>query len=248
MADKDIVKRNNPVGRLWHILNDAKHQSGVRARVAWARALGVPEDDRADLMRQMGLLVELVRSAEEAISRSEPSGEIYAPHFDSIYKSFFQNPEAGWSDAAQYLGDGPMTALQIASERLSHTCPDAELKEDDLGKLEEELNTLIDDVVTSGLEDELKTLLVDQLRAISDAITHYRIAGIEGMRRAVQASIGAIVLRQDLYEKTKGNTVVSKVGCFIGNLITLLNLAKDLSKLLPMAVPFLLTGAGEAPV
>ncbi|MHC4698711.1 MAG: hypothetical protein ACYTFA_18435 [Planctomycetota bacterium] len=218
MDNKEIVKRDNPAGRLWHILNAANSQRGGVTWKAWTKALGVADDDRPELLRQMSLLVGLVAHAEAAINLREDETALYHKPFENIYTCLFQNPEQRWDNTRQTLDGETMTALAFGAKCLSEKSPDPAVDKEELEQLLSEIAELATQVRLGALDDELKAVVVDQLEAIRAAIIQYHIRGSDGLREALKGSLGAIFLHNDLFQKHKETEEIRRFGRILGTL------------------------------
>jgi hypothetical protein len=86
-----------------------------------------------------------------------------------------------------------MYALEICShEFLRNGVREDVINEEDLAKLREDVEALLNKVINSNIGETLKKVLIEELKNIHRAIIFYQIDGIEGLRQALKSSAGAI--------------------------------------------------------
>ncbi|BAY23732.1 hypothetical protein NIES2100_35240 [Calothrix sp. NIES-2100] len=101
--------------------------------------------------------------------------------------------------------------LDACANFIAQEQPEPELTEEQLQEYLEQCESLLQEVVSSDLAEDIKTFLVVRLEEICSAIRHYKIGGPERLRTVVEANIGAIILRSDAYTPEQKKGIISKI-------------------------------------
>jgi hypothetical protein len=70
-----------------------------------------------------------------------------------------------------------------------------------LNELLSEVRVLLDKVLDSKLDVDIKRFLVEKLRDIEQVIINYKFEGPEGIRKVFESTIGGAVLNANVKEK-----------------------------------------------
>ena len=124
--------------------------------------------------------------------------------------------------------------MQWADSDTSDHWHEQPLLDDDLESLQTEIEDLINDVVESELNDEIKRVLIDGLDAVRNAVLQYRVRGAEGIRQALDRNIG-LMARYGQELKTASETdegrIISRWWGFLQKVDTMLSLALNVPQL-----------------
>ena len=206
-----MPQANIPAQRLLAILEAAKQKTDQKAENAWCSILGVAEGNKAQLLRRLGLVMELPFQIKEEIKR--------IPQLEhAVYLKWMPDVEAGFSSIN--LGRNfsefrnPVTAtalygLEVCSEILSRYSAEKILNPMDLDTLDTDVNSLIDELLKSEIDRDLKSFVLSKLDDVHIAILDYKYAGLKPLRKAVEAVIGSVVFEKDLHAKL-GKTKYSR--------------------------------------
>ena len=86
------------------------------------------------------------------------------------------------------------------------------LEKEALEKYLEDCHAMIEDVLSSDLEDDIKTFLVVKLREICTAIENYHLGGTEKLKKVIEENIGGLLLRSyGLAPEEKKKPIYSKL-------------------------------------
>jgi hypothetical protein len=104
---------------------------------------------------------------------------------------------------------------------------------------------LFDEVLASSMPQALKTFILEQLELIRRAIFEYRIRGIERLQEALETSIGALIVNNNLINQGADYEEVRKLGMIVSGLAAVVSFATDTTSLLETVgkyLPALLPG------
>jgi hypothetical protein len=189
---------NNPAGRVYSILRQAKDTGGLPTIAAGlAKLFGVTADANGDIFRNLGLLdAEL----DEITLRLQAVGEtrqydIYKKTLPRLKKILsFQNLGTPWdSFRASYIFEEDLKTLEFCSALLDGRFPEEAVTVDELATLLKQVNALWDEVLASSLDADLKVQVLDCLEQIRRAIRDYKITGIAPLRRAAFEAVAVVV-------------------------------------------------------
>ena len=247
MIDEKLVSEDNPAGRLWHVLKRLlKVSSSTSAFVAWARALAPETPDNKQALYVLGHIAALIRDAEVAVAEATRNSVLHMRPFEIIRSVAEGSFTTAIEIQARTLSRDVMTQLAMGAELVSKARPDA-LSDDALEQLGDEINALIERIVKGSLDEEVKTLLVKQLETIHTAVVHYRISGIEGMREALERSIGAIILEYDSYKGAEGAEEIGQFETILQKVGKIVNIGTKVKKLAGPIARWFLPEAGDGP-
>lgn len=114
-----------------------------------------------------------------------------------------------------------------------------------MASLQSDVEGLVDNVLHSDLEDELKRVLVDGLETVRNALLGYRVFGAEGIRMALDRNFAWLRRYQkeiNSASQCKGNEVLSSWIDILGKLE---GISVNVLKLKQLADPIIgMLGAG----
>ena len=239
-----MSKLDNPAGRLYEILNEARSMPGThRVGGAWADAFGVEPTDIRQIYALLLELMDLVDRAKKSVQQLDVDHDLYlrwVPNVEHVL--IYSQLGAKWAQLQPQLDDTTMNQLEFCSELLSRRTSEKVISDEDLSKLQMEVETLLDKVLSANLPEELKDVLIEKLEQIRQAILAYRVRGNEGLRRALGSSLGAMFLYREHIEEIqddKQKTTVSQVVQFIANLAEILGFTLQAAQLTGLVTPLL---------
>jgi len=239
-----VIDESNPAGRLHKIISEAKNNpDNLKVREVWAKVLNLENDD----VIITKAVVELYSLSNEVQSLIKMNGqlnhELYLKSFNSINRAFFPlTLHANWNSVKSHLNDEALTRLQFCAELLSTFYAEDTLLEEDLKQIIEKTESLFETVYSSSLPDTLRLSLLEEVERLRSAISMYKIKGAKGLKEAMQATVGAIVVNQDdLKSASESNPdVLRRLGELIDKLDSFTARALKLKKMLTKPIYYLL--------
>lgn len=182
------------------------------ASMIWTEALGISEDDLdydLQFLNSLMAFLKLVDTCEGTVRRSNSidpeSRELYMEQFQDLKTFMFQIDVATWSEFRKQFNDYFLRALRWAASDMSRHFHEEVIPDATLQSLQSEIEDLIEQVIASTLNTELKTALLQGLEFVRQAIISYRLTGAEGIRDAVDRNVGILARCRDELAKESDN-------------------------------------------
>jgi hypothetical protein len=209
------LSKNDPVTRLHRLLTEAQdHQQKSTVKQVWAAVLQLPVDDHAAVLFGVAELIQLVREAKEAVAAlDDVETKLLLKPFKKIEAVFSQaNLEQSWQQPRSFLDEATMDVLQIGADQVSRVRIEAEISATDLVEITRTVEELMDLVTSSELDQQLKSIVTEQLEQIRNALRSYKIWGSKGLVTALERAAGATVLNHELFDRFGDSAVVKQFG------------------------------------
>lgn len=229
-----MVKNDNPAGKLYHILQAArsKHQDTI-TKIVWAEVFELDINSPTEIFYSLIELITLFKETKEALEEIEGINlELYLEPFPKIQRVITAtNLDINWKNYQSFLTDAVMVNLAFCAEELSKKAGEIPIKDEEIKKLSSEVEALIESVLSSSLEQELKTILLDQLTTIRQAILSYRLFGISKLKDALEKNIGSIVINRELFKNSSKSKEISRFTKIVAMLERLVSVATKTKQL-----------------
>lgn len=248
--DTTMNEIQNPAERLYNILQDAKKQkSKERTGQIWASVLGVDISNQGDILVGIADIIHLIDQTKKSILQIEDVDHgLLLERFPNIEKVFSNlNFSQLWEQNQQYLDETTMYSLRVCSDTLSNKMGYKNISEDILADLQKDTDELLNEVLNSDLDPELKIILVENLEAIRHSLVSYRINGIDGVRQALEKSLGAALIHSRLREEFLSENPNEEVKKFRKLLASIANFVTEalISVALETGIKAILLSAGN---
>jgi hypothetical protein len=237
--------------QLYKILREAWNEDGQQPSIeVWAKVLNLDPYKTADVHFKLVDLQILIRNTRNYIKSLEThKTEKYLEALDNIQSALLNNNllQSLWGNVKSqisketiYLIDACEDFLTLQGKTLREISP-AELEE-----LQQQIRTLLDEIINTDIDQETKQFLINELKKIEDAILNYRVRGSSGIVEVSEQSIGRIVVKWP-HIPEPAREFAGKFITFLSENITKINAAmsvaeklyhlpevvKDFTKLLP---------------
>jgi hypothetical protein len=191
-----MAKPDNPAGRLYEILNAARSMPAThRVGRAWAEVFDVEPNDIRSIYALLVESMDLADRAKKSVQQLPVDHDLYLRWVPNVERVLtYPQLAVKWAQLQPHLDEVTMNQLEYCSELLSQRMEEKAISDEDLSKLQMEVETLLDKVLNANLPQDLAAVVTQKLEDIRQAILAYRITGNEGLRRAVENGLGAIVL------------------------------------------------------
>jgi hypothetical protein len=244
-----MIKADNPAGRLYLILEEAKNASANTPTVqVWAKVFGFAPEDKIKLFSYIYLINELYRETIEQInSISDINKELYLQHLPNIARVVGPtNLDTTWNSYVGSLSDVAMHSLAICSDTLSRLQMEQPIEQSSLDALRQEIEELAHTVENSDLDNIIKLVILDQLEAIRKAIWEYKLRGAKGLKEALDSSIMAMVRNHELFKKEGTKDEVKRFAKFITKFDSMVSSATKAAELCGKTAKLLGYAVGNA--
>lgn len=240
-----MVDDNNPAGRLYKLLSEAKKLSDkITVAEAWSKVIGCENDPAlvTQAVVQMYSLSQEIRSL--ICMRNDLVHNAYLHSFDKLEQAFFPlNLGANWEIAKQYLTDEALARLEFCAIELSKSYSEELLSIEDLQDIINRTDSLFDSLYKSSLPDPIRLILLEEIERIRNALNMYKITGAKGLKQALQGTIGAVVANNEELKtvSTGPNTdVIQRLGELLDKLDSFTSRAMKLKRILEKPIISLL--------
>ncbi|WP_417553394.1 hypothetical protein [Marinomonas fungiae] len=198
--------KTDPAGRLHDLLEAAKKQpESKRAREALGIVFDIESRDTESLLRLVADLIMLSQQAKSRIhSLDDITHDIFLEPFPKIEKLLSTlNLDASWKPYRELLSD-PTTlyGLKFCSDKLSRIDCIENIDKSEIEAIQAKLASLVDDILNSEIDPDVKELLLRNLEGLRQSLIAYRVRGLEGIEREVEAGLGSILVNKSKIEKT----------------------------------------------
>lgn len=251
------MNNDNAAVRLLSILKRAQSVSNMsnQARFCWAQVFDIVDantnqltpEQEVELVSRLVQLRTLIGDVEKGLRMIKGINlERYLRPFPRVLNAVkLTELQQQFSSYISPLTEGDFVVLEFCAEKLSEHHVEGVVEEDVLAEMLRDVNDLYENILSSSLNDELKTLILDQLEIIRRAVHEYRIRGIARLCEALPTLVGTYILNKELIEGSAETEEVGKFKNTLGKFASTVAFASNMTKLIEAAsryVPALLPG------
>ena len=245
-----MVDFNNAAGRLYTVLKDLKSkETNMTIQHALADMFNVDRNDIEQLLILNAEIVKLMEEAKELVLKQNVDHDLFLKPFVKIQRVFALGLNYQVQNTLEFLDPATMTGLEHCAELLSRTAKENIIEEATLQNLLHEISQLEKNVSESAINDDLKSLILDNLLEIKQAIQYYKIHGMKGIEKAVKNSLGSVQFFTfnnpviEIKNEKAQKTVLDYIS-FIADLLSIVSVGLNIPMLKENISAFLL-GAGK---
>ena len=110
-----------------------------------------------------------------------------------------------WSNFKEQFNDDFMLSLQWAAEDMANHWDEEVIPEEELASLQADVEDIINKVVDSDLDDELKHVLFDGLESVRNALLSYQMSGSEDIRQSLDRNFALPFRYSDEFARASGS-------------------------------------------
>ena len=193
------------------------------ARNSFASTLEVNTDDAPRLLARLGELAKLAVRAEQqvrATARLDPNRYLsWKPEvWAALGAISLVGDLSSFVKPLQVNGFQPLERLQYCADGLSRERGEKELEEEELKEIQKEIDELENAVRQAEIDGELKLYLLEQLRLMTDAIRQYHLFGLDPLQRAVNETLGSLMLNPEARQRMSETSLGEKFWKVVGRL------------------------------
>jgi hypothetical protein len=189
------IKSDNPAGRLYWLLSNARAHNGGNSAQAFAALLHFDQNDIMQMHMRFGTTMYAIKETADLLKEVDVAYyERFLeakPTITRFFTSF--NPAADWNQyKSTNLSEADLRTLSFCSEVLSRSVPDVVVSADELKELAAQLEELYQYVVSAKIDVKLRTEILDGLEKVRQAIcdiTVHDITAYQNKRRAAGLSL-----------------------------------------------------------
>lgn len=247
-----MSEQTNTIKRIYDILKivthygDANTSLGSSASIAWTAALEIGNSE--DLNNPLCDLITDVGGCERIMMRDRRiNKDAHLKHISKVKAGLLCVHLGNWETFRKVFDDGFLDILLLMSENMSMYISEEIIPEQEIADLQADVEDVINTVVDSNLENELKRVLYEGLEAVRQAIINYQMFGTEGIRNAVDRNLGAYARYYQCFENISDNEgkqtihaykrFINKANAVVSSSLKLLPLVNTIIQVFPMLEP-----------
>jgi len=188
---------DNPAAALQSILEKAVAEKPDQpCHEVWTRLLEITPEDQGGLIAKLGMVMDLPRRTLVQIRTSFPNQLKLAEMWTaSVESAFLQQHLAGnWGSFAVHIQPYCIAQLGLTAELIQTRLGANLLKNEDLLNVLVGLRTLLAEVDSSSLENDLKAYLGREICELQQLIRNYRVTGAVPILKQTEAMLGHSLL------------------------------------------------------
>ncbi|MCQ4696252.1 hypothetical protein NE452_01845 [Paeniclostridium sordellii] len=227
----------NVIGRLYELVVKLRNSSTNNSDEAFAEVFDIDSKDNVQIFLCYSNLFRLCDESISLIDKYYPNKPSLKKHIENTMKALSKiefNGYNGMNNFNSYLTSDTLTGLETIS--LIAQCTEKTLSDDKLSELSKDINSMLDDILKSNMNESLKCILSDRLIDILKILKNYEIYGSEKVVKSIESSIGAIYLNQPNIkndsEKNLCKDILLKLTSFVTFLSDSVPLIEYIEKLL----------------
>lgn len=190
---------NNPASRLWSLLAKGHEVPGNEpVWKAWVHLLELGDDtDLGECMRHFAAVYALPRQIRAAVeAREDLNRELLLRQLprveERLYSMSLHQP---WAEFIRPIDPPLIESMEYIADALARVAPEPIIDKQTVKRLHEEIRVLFDEVADADLEDDLRESLLYHLQAMDDALRQVKTRGVSALAYAVEAAVGAELIR-----------------------------------------------------
>ena len=246
-----MPEQTNPFKRLHDNLSvviDYARNNGLSpntlAHNVWLRAYRL---DELGFLQKLHELMFIVDSCEQVIGQEQAiNQDLYLKQITEVKRalSLLSMSSGSWESFQAILNDSLMVSLLLMSENISFHGGEEVIPEEELASLQFDVEALVNKVVDADIDVNIKSVLLEGLEAVRQAILNYRIFGAEGIRNAVDRNVGSYARHKEEFERAsenKGKEVIydykrfiNEVNAIISTMLKFRQLTEPAAQVLPI--------------
>ncbi|WP_404345443.1 hypothetical protein [Vreelandella venusta] len=195
--------KTDPAGRLHDLLESARKQpESKKARETLGVIFDVESKDTESLLRLLADLIMLSQQTKSRIkSLDDISHDIYLKPFDNIERILSTlNLDASWKPYRDLLNEPTLYGLKFCSDKLSRIDRIETIQKSEIEAIQAKLASLVDEILNSEIDPHVKELLLRNLEGLRQSLIAYRVRGLDGIEREVEASLGSLFVNKSKIE------------------------------------------------
>ncbi|HDR4482487.1 TPA: hypothetical protein QCQ09_004127 [Bacillus cereus] len=201
----------NPANKLHTLLNEAYNQctrtvdfSGPYApyKETWAKVFGIDPNDRTALLSSMNSTFQLFLTTKESIINHDLlNNERNLKFLSNIENALSSmNFEGSMKQFQTHMDSETLTALSFISDHMNfiYDLHESKIDSEEINELINEIDNLVENITSSNLPEDVKTILFKNLNSIRHSLISYRISGVDGMKAALEQTIGSMFVNNEV--------------------------------------------------
>lgn len=215
------MTNDNAASRLLAILQQGKALNGTKpTKDAWMSILDVDKNQpnyEIELTAKLGKVMLLPHEINVLLSQYYPTQVVCLRPAQYQIQNAFTKQELSrtWNTFIDNIDSNCINSLSLASALLDVKLNTKLIDDEKLAEFKVTVSELLNEVITSSLDDEFKRFMAHHLQKILDSINYYYISGAMPILDAAESTIGHAVINPKFREEMKNTDVGCKIFKFI---------------------------------
>lgn len=203
----DGVSMNNPAGRLYRFLSQAKGNIKDRGLQGWAKTLHIDLQHRDRLLTAIGMVWRLPGQVDSDLRQIDDlKHDLYLSWVEPMetclaHLSF----EGGFGSFLSAATPDALNLIAICDGLLAKGKPEVNIDESELEALQEQIRKLIEEIQASDLDPSAREYMIGVLIGLDSSLLYYRIDGTQSLYEATTRIVGDFVIKQDTIKQTRAS-------------------------------------------
>jgi hypothetical protein len=214
-ATTTVIQKMNPASRLHRLLDEFRGMpKNITLRHAISQVFAIDDPWSPEVFKAYVSVINLSLEVEERLQAiPDLNVGLYKRAIDSITKHIsVSNIDGELNSFKQGLKNEDLYGLEFISDQFDKIEREEPIAEEELKKLEKQLDRLIDEVRKSGVSPEFIHFLVSHLFMIRTSVQNYRFFGGVGIKASMARVIGELMLdRRGVTTDEQKKSVVRKI-------------------------------------
>ncbi|MCR6850420.1 hypothetical protein [Bacillus sp. IBL03825] len=223
----------NPAIKLHILLSDAYTDCKDLAsyntsfKETWTKVFEIDPNDRTALLSSINSMFQLFLSTKEYIMQhNRLNNERNLKFLRNIENALSSmNFEGDMGHFKSFIDSETLTALSFIGEHMGfiYDLHESKIDAKEISDLINEINALVENITSSSLPEEVKALFFKNLDSIRHSLISYKISGIEGMKTALEQTIGSLFMNNEIITPVAQDDNVKGIFNIIDKMNTILS-------------------------
>ncbi|PGV57504.1 hypothetical protein COD94_25895 [Bacillus cereus] len=231
----------NPAHKLYVLLDEAYNDckdvtiSNTSFKTTWSKVFGINPKDTSALMASMNSMLNLFLTTKEYIIQNDRlNNDRNIKFLTKIERALSSmNFEGNMEHFKKNIDSETLTALSFMSDHMSfiYDLHESKIDSEEISDLIKGIDNLVENITCSPLPEDVKSLLFKNLDSIRSSLISYKISGVDGMKTALEQTIGSLFINNEVITPVAQDENVKGIFNIIDKMNTLLSTgvaAKDL--------------------
>ncbi|MBD9363718.1 hypothetical protein [Methylomonas fluvii] len=224
---------DNPGFRLLNLLEQGKKIPANKVcRDAWSELLDAPVAS-PQLLGRLGKVMELVAIVETEIREAYPDEASTCEHWTSQVKAAFMNQhlQGEWDTFIAHIDGHSLNYLRMQARMLQMLSNAKSVEYEVLEQSRNDLNDILNELLASEIDFEVKKYLSRNLRGLIAAIDEYKLTGTTGLFDSIEILVGHSFFDSKYKKSIKETKIGQKIIDTIGLLADAMTIATGLPQI-----------------
>lgn len=197
----------NPAHKLHSLLDQAYNicansNSTPSFRSTWSQVFEIDPNDTSALMASMNSTLNLFLVTKDYIQQNKRLNNERNINFLNTIEIALStiNFEGSMDKFQKNINNETLTALFYIGESMSliYDLNETQINGEEISDLINEIDKLVESITSSTLPEDVKSLLFKNLDSIRSSLISYKISGADGMKTALEQTIGSLFINNEL--------------------------------------------------